>query len=42
LPFKLSKSSEKGKIYVVAGELEFKEATEKERIDAFSSRSKPK
>ena len=42
LPFKPSKSSEKGKIYVVAGELEFKEATEKERIDAFSSRSKPK
>ena len=42
LPFKLSKSSEKDKIYVVAGELEFKEATEKERIDAFGSRSKPK
>ena len=42
LPFKPSKSSEKDKIYVVAGELEFKEATEKERIDAFSSRSKPK
>ena len=41
LPFKPSKSSEKDKIYVVAGELEFKEATEKERIDAFSSRSKP-
>ena len=42
LPFKPSKSSEKDKIYVVAGELEFKEATEEERIDAFSSRSKPK
>ena len=42
LPFKPSKSSKEGKIYVVAGELEFKEATEKERIDAFSSRSKPK
>ena len=42
LPFEPSKSSEKDKIYVVAGELEFKEATEKERIDAFSSRSKPK
>jgi len=41
LPFKPSKSSEKDKIYVVAGELEFKEATEKERIDAFSRRSKP-
>ena len=42
LPFKPSKSSEKDKIYVVAGELEFKEVNEKERIDAFSSRSKPK
>jgi len=42
LPFKPSKSSEKDKIYVVAGELEFCEVFEKERIDAFSSRSKPK
>ena len=31
-----------GKIYMVAGELEFKEASEKERIDAFNRRSKPK
>ncbi len=42
LPFTISKSSEEGKIYMVAGELEFKEATEEERIDAFSRRSKPK
>jgi len=42
LPFKISKSVQKGKIYTIAGELEFKEATEKERIDAFSRRSKPK
>ncbi len=42
LPFKPSKSSEKDKIYVVAGELEFCEVSEKDRIDAFSSRSKPK
>jgi len=42
LPFKPSKSSNKDKIYVVAGELEFCEASEKTRIDAFSSRSKPK
>ncbi len=42
LPFKISKASKEGKIYIIAGELEFKEATEKERIDAFSRRSKPK
>ena len=42
LPFKISKSGEEGKIYMVAGELEFKEASEEERIDAFSRRSKPK
>ncbi|GAI26528.1 unnamed protein product, partial [marine sediment metagenome] len=42
LPFTISKSSEEGKIYMVAGELEFKEASEEERIDAFSRRSKPK
>ena len=42
LPFKPSKSSEKDKMYIVAGELEFCEVSEKERIDAFSSRSKPK
>ncbi len=42
LPFKISKSVQEGKIYMIAGELEFKEATEKERIDAFSRRSKPK
>jgi len=42
LPFKISKSGEEGKIYMVAGELEFKEASEEERIDAFGRRSKPK
>ena len=42
LPFKTSKSSKKDKIYVVSGELEFCEVSEKDRIDAFSSRSKPK
>ncbi len=43
LPFKLEEASEEGKVYVIAGELEFKDdVTEKERIDAFSSRSKPK
>lgn len=42
LPFKISKSGEEGKIYMVAGELEFEEASEEERIDAFSRRSKPK
>jgi len=42
LPFTIRKSSKEGKIFMVAGELEFKEATEKERIDAFSSRSKPR
>lgn len=42
LPFWIAKSAEEGKIYVVAGELEFCEASEKTRIDAFSSRSKPK
>lgn len=42
LPFKPSKSSEKDKIYLVAGELDFLEVSEQERIDAFSSRSKPK
>ncbi len=42
LPFKISKSSKEGAIYVVAGELEFGAVSEKERVDAFSSRSKPK
>lgn len=43
LPFKISKSSERDKIYIIAGKLEFKkEVSEKDRIDAFSSRSKPK
>ena len=42
LPFKPFKSGEKGKIYVELGELEFKEISEKDRIDGFISRSKPK
>lgn len=42
LPFKISKSSDEGKIYMIAGELEVKEVSEEERIDAFGSRSKPK
>ena len=42
LPFKLSKATKEGEVYVVAGELEFKEVSEKERFDAFGSRSKPK
>ncbi len=42
LPFKMRESGEKGKIYIVAGELEFTEVSEEERIDAFGSRSKPK
>jgi len=42
LPFRLSKSSQEGKVYVAPGELKFKEVTEEKRIDAFNSRSKPK
>ena len=42
LPFKIGKSSKEGAIHVVAGELEFDAVSEKERIDAFTSRSKPK
>lgn len=42
LPFKAGKASKKGEVYVTAGELEFKEVTEKDRIDTFISRSKPK
>ncbi len=42
LPFEVRKASEEGRIYVIAGELEFREVTEKDRIDAFSRRSKPK
>ena len=42
LAFEPAKSSKEDEIFIVAGELEFKEATEKERIDAFSRRSKPK
>ena len=42
LPFKVDKASKEGEVYVTAGKLEFKEVTEKDRIDAFISRSKPK
>ena len=40
LPFRTSKSGRT--IYVISGELEFREVPENERIDAFGSRSKPK
>ncbi len=42
LPFQLHKASKEGRIYIVAGELEFREVSEKDRIDAFSRRTKPK
>jgi hypothetical protein len=42
LPFETRKSSKEGKIDIIVGELEFREVTEKERIDAFSRMSKPK
>ena len=42
LPFKISKASKEGKIYIIAGELEFNEVPQIKRIDAFGSRSKPK
>ena len=42
LPFKTTEANEKGGFYLQAGELEFREVLEKDRIDAFNSRSKPK
>lgn len=42
LPFETVEASEKGKIYVKPGELEFREVHEKDRIDVFGARSKPK
>ncbi len=42
LPFEAVEASEDEKIYVRPGELEFKEVSERERIDAFGSRRKPK
>jgi len=42
LPFETVEVSKEGKIYVKPGELEFYEVSEKDRIDAFGSRSKPK
>ncbi|MCK4368380.1 MAG: hypothetical protein KAV68_01735 [Dehalococcoidales bacterium] len=41
LPFKISKAAKEDKIYVIAGELEFPEIQEKDRIDAFGN-VKPK
>jgi len=41
LPFRLVKSSKEGEIYVAPGELSLCEVQEKDRIDAFGSRSKP-
>jgi len=42
LPFETIESSEEGKIYMKPGELEFKEVSERERIDAFGSMRKPR
>jgi hypothetical protein len=42
LPFEGHKASKKGEIYIKPGELEFREVKEKDRIDAFVSKSKPK
>ncbi len=42
LPFEQIKAGKEGNIYVKPGELEFREVAEKDRIDAFGSRSKPK
>ena len=42
LPFETVEGDKRGKIYVKTGELEFKEVSENDRLDAFSSRSKPK
>ena len=41
LAFEPAKSSKEDEIFIVAGELEFKEVNEKERIDAFGNGSKP-
>jgi len=40
LPFKISKAAEEGKIYVIPGELETKEVTDKDFISAFGSKPK--
>lgn len=42
LPFKTAAASEIGEIHVIAGELEFREVSKKERLDAFASTNKPK
>jgi hypothetical protein len=42
LPFKISMASREGEIYVAPGELEFREVAEEDRVDAFSSGSKPR
>jgi Ca2+/Na+ antiporter len=42
LPFETIEASEKGRIYVKPGELEFKEVADKGRIGAFGTKSKPK
>lgn len=42
LPFETVEGGKEGKIYVKAGELEFKEVSKDRRLDAFGSRSKPK
>ncbi len=42
LPFETIESSTEAKFYVKPGELEFKEVQERERIDVFGSRRKPR
>ena len=42
LPFEVRRASKEGEIYVIPGELEFREVTETGRINAFGSGSKPK
>ena len=42
LPFKVDKASAEGEFYVTAGELEFKEVPDTDRIDNLVSWSKPK
>jgi len=41
LPFKVDKASKEGEVYVTAGKLDFKEVTEKDRIDNLIRWSKP-
>jgi hypothetical protein len=42
LPFEVMKSSIQGEVFVTPGELEFKEVSQKDRINCFSNVGKPK